>query len=185
MTVENTTKGDGFGLLSRWHGEVSLRSFTTELEDIFGKHFFTKIKCWVADFSNVASTSLRPDEIYKILETDRIGEKLNPHLIVVLIAPKNLYYGLSRMWEILAADLTWETFWLENAHIPENHPYQPDYTGFGTYGTAGNTFGTSKIVSPEGTACRVGQGDFQRFYCSQYRQAVWDTVKAIIYIQSL
>ena len=77
---------------------------------------------------------------------------------------------------------SWEIFWKANRAISADSPTQPDYPGFGVYGSAGNSFGQSQTVSESDSDFFVGEKDFNHFYCHQYRQAVFDTVKALVFI---
>jgi len=113
MTVETKVEGNNIGLINRWSGYVTIDEFLSLLKDVFFGKDFKDYKYWVFDFSGITGTSISPGEIYRIIDLDREGEKINSDVMIVLIATEELYFGLSRMWEILAEDISWETMVLK------------------------------------------------------------------------
>jgi hypothetical protein len=62
-----------------------------------------------ADFTEVTSIEITPDDIHRIADTNKRMAKLNPNVVVVVIAPGDAMFGMSRMWETLAETTGWKT----------------------------------------------------------------------------
>ncbi len=61
------------------------------------------------DFTEVTSIQITPEDIQRIADTNKRMAKLNPHVVVVIIAPGDAIFGMARMWETVAESTGWKT----------------------------------------------------------------------------
>ena len=61
------------------------------------------------DFTEVTHLEITPEDIHRIVDTNKRMAKLNPHAVVVVIAPSDAVFGVARMWETLADSTGWKT----------------------------------------------------------------------------
>ncbi len=108
MSVESTIEGNNIGLIDTWRGSITGDDILGLLKSLFSDKAFREYKYWVTDFSDVTDFSMSPDEIQKVVDLDKKAEKVNSDIIIVVIAPKDLYFGLSRMWDSMSHEICWE-----------------------------------------------------------------------------
>lgn len=61
------------------------------------------------DFTEVTNIEITPDDIHRIVDTNKRMAKLNPRAVVAIIAPGDAVFGIARMWETLAETTGWKT----------------------------------------------------------------------------
>ena len=62
-----------------------------------------------ADFTEVTSIVITPDDIHRIADTNKRMAQINPHAVVAIIAPGDAIFGIARMWETFAESTGWKT----------------------------------------------------------------------------
>lgn len=112
MPIHITDINDGLG------NEIVMSGFITESEfvDSFQRHLnqepekFKKYRFSLTDLSDVIGVDLSSDAIREHSRACICAAGVNPDAVVAVVAPKDLGYGLSRMWEILSSEeIAWET----------------------------------------------------------------------------
>jgi hypothetical protein len=109
ITIEG--RQDGAGIIYHCHGDMTI-------DDLFqaGIRFLAfpeEIKKWrytIVDLTSVESMNITSDDIRSVVEQNRrIAAIACPGVLIAVAAPKDLGYGLARMWEILMEQIGWET----------------------------------------------------------------------------
>ena len=62
-----------------------------------------------ADFSEASGVEITAEDIQRIVETNTKMAKVNPNVVVVVIAPRDAMFGMARMWETLVDSTGWKT----------------------------------------------------------------------------
>jgi len=111
MPISIEGRQDGIGVIYHCHGDMTIDDFFQA-----GMGFLVnpeEIKKWrytIVDLTQVDSMNISSDEIRSVVEQNkRIAAVAHPGVILAVAAPKDLGYGLSRMWEILMDQIGWET----------------------------------------------------------------------------
>ena len=111
MPISIEGRQDGAGVIYYCHGDMTI-------DDLFqaGIGFLAfpeEIKNWrytIIDLTSVAAMQLSSDDIRSVVEQNRrIAAIANPGVLLAVAAPKDLGYGLARMWEIFMEQIGWET----------------------------------------------------------------------------
>ena len=111
MTIQVTDVDDGLG------NEIVLSGVINESEFVesLNRHLnndpekFKKYRFSLTDLSDVSELNLSSDAIREHSSACIRAAGVNPDAIVAVVAPNDLGYGLSRMWEILSSDeIAWE-----------------------------------------------------------------------------
>ena len=111
MPIDIEGRQDGAGVIYYCHGDMTF-------DDLFqaGMGFLAspeEIKKWrysIVDLTSVAAMHLSSDDIRSVVDQNkRIAALAHPGVLVAVAAPKDLGYGLARMWEILLEQIGWET----------------------------------------------------------------------------
>jgi hypothetical protein len=111
MPISIEGRQDGAGVIYYCHGDMTIDDFFQA--GIGFLAFPEEIKKWrysVIDLTSVAAMHLSSDDIRSVVEQNkRIAAIAHPGVILAVAAPKDLGYGLARMWEILMEQIGWET----------------------------------------------------------------------------
>ncbi len=68
-----------------------------------------QISYQIVDSLDASDVSISSAEIKEIAELDREAFKIHPVMVIALVAEKDLFFGLARMWESFATDGPLET----------------------------------------------------------------------------
>ena len=63
----------------------------------------------LVDLAEVTSLQASTAELRRLAEESRVAAKFAPGAHVALVAPRDLVYGLARMWEVFATETGWTT----------------------------------------------------------------------------
>ena len=97
-----------------------------ECLDIYKKHLiqdqdkYQKYRYSLNDWMAVTEVAVSSDTIDQIADFCKSAAKINPDLIVTHAANKDITFGLSRMWEFLAAETKWEIMVFRNRKDAED-----------------------------------------------------------------
>lgn len=108
MSVETISLDNNIGIIHTWKNEVSGSDVLHVLKELFSKNVFKEYKYWVTDFTGITKFPISQDEINQVVSLDKQAEKVNPNIIIVVIASEDLHFGLSRMWQIMADEICWD-----------------------------------------------------------------------------
>ena len=62
----------------------------------------------IADFTDVETTDITSAQVQKLAEQDSSAAKINPDMILAIVGSDDLVYGLARMWEAYASEVSFE-----------------------------------------------------------------------------
>ena len=92
---------------------ISGRAHTRELvkinEEIYSDPHLTRQKYQIVDLTDLESVEVNDRDIIQIAEMDKAAAKANPDIVIAVVAPGDLEYGLSRIWRALVDDSGFET----------------------------------------------------------------------------
>ncbi len=113
MPIELEVLDGGTGLVRKLRGHVtskelisSIAGFVASDEDV------RRVRYTVFDSSEVESMDdVSSEDIRAIAEVNKRTAQVNPNVLVAHISPKDVVYGLSRMWQMLleVTDVPWKT----------------------------------------------------------------------------
>ena len=108
MPVRLATIAQGQGLVYSAYGRVTGPDFVAANEEAL-KLPLGEIVFSVVDHSGASELYYDGNHIKRIVEQDKqLMQLVRPGLLVAVIAPTNLEFGLSRMWQQMAAITGWE-----------------------------------------------------------------------------
>ena len=61
------------------------------------------------DFGEATNFLATQEEIRRVAEVDHRIAELVPHLCLAIVAPRDLQFGISRMWQVFVEGTGWET----------------------------------------------------------------------------
>ena len=111
MPINIEGRQDGVGVIYNCHGDMTIDDFFQA--GIGFLAFPEGIKKWrycIIDLTSVGAMHINSDHIQIVVEQNkRIAAIAQPGALLAVASPKDLGYGLSRIWEVLMEQIGWET----------------------------------------------------------------------------
>jgi len=116
MPIEIEGRQDGLGVIYKCSGVLTIDDFFQA-----GLGFLAhpeEIKKWrycIIDLTQVDAMGISSDDIRAVVEQNkRIAAIAPPGAILAVASPKDLGFGLARVWEVLVEEIGWETITLRS-----------------------------------------------------------------------
>ena len=112
MPIQVKYLDNGRGVLYLGEGIVTGDDIINANKEVFSsKEKMAKNRYGLIDYSNISHLNVSTSEIEIIVSQDKEASTFIPDAVVAITAKKDLEFGLTRMWEIIAnnAGLQWET----------------------------------------------------------------------------
>jgi len=116
MPIEIEGRQDGLGVIYKCTGVLTIDDFFQA-----GLGFLAhpeEIKKWrycIIDLTRVDVMNISSDDIRAVVEQNkRIAAIAPPGAILAVASPKDLGFGLARVWEVLVEEIGWETMTLRS-----------------------------------------------------------------------
>ena len=100
-------RDEGRGLLRVWTGVVTGSDVIAAIDDYRTTVNLTKLEYIIADHEGVTAFEATADEIREVANADARLAELKPHLVIALVAPTDIVFGLARMWEVFTERPGW------------------------------------------------------------------------------
>jgi hypothetical protein len=68
-----------------------------------------KCRYVIMDFTSISRMNISASDVRQIADLEVRMAAVQPHVAVAVVAPTDVAFGLSRMWEVLAEKTGWET----------------------------------------------------------------------------
>jgi hypothetical protein len=111
MPISIEGRQDGAGVVYHCHGDVTIDDFFRA--GIGFLAYPEAVKKWryaIIDLTSVGNMQINSDDIRAVVEQNkRIAAIALSGAILAVASPKDLGYGLSRMWEVQMEQIGWET----------------------------------------------------------------------------
>lgn len=111
MPIQIEVKHRAMGVVYHCQGAVTIEDFF-----IAGKGFLAtpeEIRKWrysLIDLTDVESMDIHYDQVsFIVQQNDQIAACAVPGVLLAVAAPKDIGFGLARMWEMLVERVGWET----------------------------------------------------------------------------
>ncbi len=110
MPIEIYDLDNGIGVLIKGHGVVTNDEYSNTLK----KHLtqdpdkIKKYRYSLSDYTEVTKAEVRTETIKIIANRCISASKVNPNIVHATVSSQDLIFGLSRMWEALSSETTWE-----------------------------------------------------------------------------
>ena len=111
MPISTTFTPDGTGLLRTVQGSTTGAELIAADGPLLSDgETVARLRFALLDFGDTTELLATADEARAIARQDAMLAKLNPQLCVAIIAPLDVQFGMSRMWEAFAEGITgWQT----------------------------------------------------------------------------
>ncbi|MBN2081396.1 hypothetical protein JW859_04220 [bacterium] len=103
MPVEVAFTPDGAGAIVIGTGMVTSQELLSGDKQVyFPEERLRRLKYMLNDYRRTTSTSVTESDLVTSIQNDMAAAKINPGLVVAVVAEEDLIFGMSRMWETLA-----------------------------------------------------------------------------------
>src|SRR5439155_10347189 len=121
MPISIEGRQDGAGVIYHCHGDMTIDDFFQA--GIGFLAFPEEIKKWryaIIDLTSVGAMKINSDDIRTVVEQNkRITSLAHPGPLLAVASPKDLGFGLSRIWEVLMEQIGWETMTFRSRAVAE------------------------------------------------------------------
>ncbi len=111
MGIELKVTDDEQGVVLAYSGFIADDEYRETLLSHFAEapDQFQRYRYSISDFLAVTEIGITAETIGRIAQESLAAAQRNPDVIVALVADKDLYFGLSRMWASMVEPIPWET----------------------------------------------------------------------------
>ena len=110
MSYEIIVEEDGAKIITRYYDVLTISDIFAALEERFSNMEMTmKGRIFLSDFTDVTEIHLDDLDLRNLTVDYEKASSHNPDVIAVAIVPRDLLYGLGRMWEVYvdSKDIPW------------------------------------------------------------------------------
>jgi len=111
MPIDIELLHDGAGVIYNCHGTVTFKQFYDASNGFLASP--EDLKKWryaIIDLTSVENMNLNYEEVATIVELNkRLAAGTLPGTLLAVSSPKDLGFGIARMWEALVDQVGWET----------------------------------------------------------------------------
>jgi hypothetical protein len=130
MPVELVSLHGGIGVLFICSGDVTAKDILDAKVLLLASSIRETCKYAIVDLASVSNLEISASEVRDLADVDkRVAGQVRPGLIVSIVAPTNLAFDLSRMWQVLSE--VWETVIVRTGKEAEAWIRQKFQAGFG------------------------------------------------------
>ena len=109
MPIEIKLTDAGVGLVQIAAGALSGAQILSAVEERFeSESSVARYKYCLLDYSETENINISTEEIITAASIYALAAKINPDIVVAIVASEDIIYGLARMWESYAKDIPWE-----------------------------------------------------------------------------
>ena len=104
MTIYLKFNDDRTGLEAIASNQVTISDFMGACSEAFNNTNVVNQKYQILDFSQCTDFELSSDDINNLSQLAINASKINPNIIMAIIAPTDLVFGMSRVYEVYAEE---------------------------------------------------------------------------------
>lgn len=104
MAIQINYLDKGIGIEIVATGKVTGEEIIRAHKEIYNEENLKKQKYQIIDRTHCTEYQVSSDEVEEISALDNKASEVNPNIIIALIAPTSLQYGISRMWQAYIKD---------------------------------------------------------------------------------
>ena len=117
LTYEDTKDG---GILVKGKGVISAKEIIEINNDLYrSPENILKIKYQLWDLTNVSEILVSSEDINAFAKQDAAAARVNPKMIIAIVASSDLIFGLSRMWEAYSYNSPFQSMVFRNIEDAE------------------------------------------------------------------
>jgi len=105
MPVQINNLQDGIGIEFISSGVVTGKEIIEANKKIYTTENLLRLKYKIIDRSTCTDYRVTPGEIKIIANQDIEASKINKNIVIVLVSPTALQYGMTRMWQVHAENI--------------------------------------------------------------------------------
>jgi hypothetical protein len=100
MTIQINYIDNGAGIEIVASGIITGADIIEAHKEIYNEENLNKQKYQIIDRTKCEQYNVSPVEVQQIADIDKAASKSNPNIIIAIISPTDLQFGMSRMWEM-------------------------------------------------------------------------------------
>lgn len=114
MSIEINYLENNNGVILDYSGDVTGDELIGVVNKIFNNDNFSSLKYWISDRTNCSKYGVGTTHANTIVNLTEINYTKNPTLLVALVSPTDIEYGMSRMYQALSEGKGFNTMVFHN-----------------------------------------------------------------------
>jgi hypothetical protein len=109
MPVDIAFLHGGIGALISCSGDVTAQEFIDADNQLLAvPKQFAECRFVIVEFTSISSFNVSASEVRRFVDLDIRMAAIQPRLVVAVVAPTDVTFGMSRMWQVMAEVTGWE-----------------------------------------------------------------------------
>ncbi|MGV7224650.1 MAG: hypothetical protein ACQ9MH_24430 [Nitrospinales bacterium] len=104
MSLDISYIDNGKGVYCAVNGEVTLDDFLKGSNEAYSEPYLKTQRYQIVDFTNCSSFNLSSDDMVVIAKMDKEISRVNPNIFIAIIAPSDITFGMSRVYQAYAEE---------------------------------------------------------------------------------
>ena len=104
MAIQINYLDNGLGIEIIASGVVTGEEIIKSLKETYSEENLRKQKYQIVDRTLCTEYQVSSEEIERISEIDNRASEVNPYIIIAVVSPTSLQYGMTRMWQAYIKD---------------------------------------------------------------------------------
>jgi hypothetical protein len=110
MSVETVFLHGGVSVHRIASGDVTGQDFVAADNELLAMpEQLARCRYVIMDFTSISRMNISGADVRQIADLEQRMAAVQPHVTVAIVAPTDVAFGMSRMWEVLAEKTGWET----------------------------------------------------------------------------
>ena len=101
MPIEIKFDKKEHGVVLECTGDISGKELIDTVDTVFNDNRFGDLKYWVSDHSKCERYGVGVEDTRKMVDMTLNVIRKNPSLVVAMVSPDDLQYGISRMYQLM------------------------------------------------------------------------------------
>ena len=120
MPYHDFFSDDGLGHITLYSGVVTGNELIKNNSTRYGSiEKMEKMKYILSDYSMTNEMNVSSSIIQQLAKMSKKAESINQDMLVAVVMPEDLAYGLGRMWQAYSIDLKWQSKIFRNREAAE------------------------------------------------------------------
>ena len=120
MSINLKFTDDKQGIYVTLEGKVTLEDFKVGASEAYSEENVHIQNYQIIDFTNCSSFDLSSSDMQEIARIDKEASKINPNIRIAIIAPTDVAFGMSRVYEAYADETGFDIMVFRNSEVVED-----------------------------------------------------------------
>ncbi len=109
MPVRIEYTKDGIGVVLCHEGDVTCEELINSISNVYSDERYLRLKYWIGDRTGCTKFLADANCLQRIADLNKKESLRNPGILLALVSPKDIQFGMSRMFQTISDDSLFQT----------------------------------------------------------------------------